>query len=71
MLVLYSTRIVSASFGNLVNVLHDYEPIRAGSISYMVSTLVLPFSGLDGIELGFLQQQSCYQGDNLLGSFLL
>ena len=28
----------------------------------MVSILVLPFSGLDGIELGFLQQQSCNQG---------
>ena len=24
----------------------------------MVSTLVLPFSGLDGIELGFLRQQN-------------
>ena len=53
---LHSTRIVFASFGNLVNVLHDYQSIQVGSSSYIVSTLVLPFSSLDGIELGFLRQ---------------
>ena len=56
---LHSTCIAFASFGNLVNVIHEYELIRVGSSSYMVSTMVLPFSELDRIELGFLQQQSC------------
>ena len=30
---LHSTRIVFASFGNLVNVLHDYQSIQVGSLS--------------------------------------
>ena len=58
-----STRIAFPSFGNLVNILHDYQSIQVGSSSYRVSTLVLPFSGLDGIELGFLRQQSWNQGE--------
>ena len=58
-LPLHSTHNVFATFGNLVNVLHDYQLIQVGSSSEMVSTLVLPFSCLDGIELGFLRQQSC------------
>ena len=56
---LYSTRIVFASFGNLVDVFHDYQLIQVGSSPKMVLTLVLPFSGLDDIELGFLRQKSC------------
>ena len=51
---LHSTLIVFASFRNLVNVLHDYQLIQVGSSPQMVSTLVLPFFCLDGIELGFL-----------------
>ena len=31
----------------------------------MVSTFVMPFSGLDGIELGFLRRQSCNQGETI------
>ena len=31
----------------------------------MVSILVLPFSGLDGIELGFLGQQSSNHGKTI------
>ena len=50
---------IFASFGNLVNVLHNYQLIQVGSSSQMVSTLERPFSGLVGIELGFLRQQSC------------
>ena len=61
----HSTRIVFASFGNLVNVLWDYQSIQVGSSSQMVSTLVLPFSSLDGIELSFLQQKSCNQGETI------
>ena len=53
---LHITRIVFALFGNLVNIFHDYQSIQDGSSSNMVSTLVLPFSGLEGTELGFLQQ---------------
>ena len=52
---LHSTRIAFASFGNLVNVPHDYQSIQVGSSSQMDSTLVLLFSGLDGIELGLLK----------------
>ena len=60
---LHSTRVVFASFGNLVNVLHNYQLIQVGSSSQMVSTLERPFSGLVGIELGLLWQQSCNQGE--------
>ena len=56
---------IFASFGNLVNVLHNYQLIQVGSSSQMVSTLERPFSGLVGIELGFLRQQSCNQGETI------
>ena len=62
---LHSTHIVFASFGSLINVLHDYQPFQVGFSSYMISTWVLPFSGFDGIELDFLQQQSCNQGETI------
>ena len=62
---LHSLCIVFASFGNLVNVIHEYELIQVVSSSYMVSTMVLSFSELDRIELGFLQQQSFNQGETI------
>ena len=51
--------------GNLINVIHDYQSIQVGPSSLKVSTLVLPFSSLDGIKLGFLRQQSCNQGETI------
>ena len=50
---LHSTRIVFTLFGKLVNILYDHKSIQIGFSSKMVSTLALPFSGHDDIELGF------------------
>ena len=62
---LHSICIVITWFGNLVNVLHDYQSIEVGSSSQIVPTLVLTSSSLHGIELGFLRQKSCNQGETI------
>ena len=62
---LHSICIVITWFGNLVNVLHDYQSIEIGSSSQIVPTLVLTSSSLHGIELGFLRQKSCNQGETI------
>ena len=61
--LLHSMHIVFKSFGNLINVFHDYQSIHVGASSQMVSALTLPFSSLHGIELGFFRQQSYNQGE--------